>query len=136
MSEINPDENASGKVFIYNTTNQRIQLQLNEESLASIDAAGAGMPYTPKFTTADRDDVTSTPDNRFAQKDNFLRVKFPGKQRTYGPIDIDPESYPTDINLVLYSTGAESACLSPRAWMLLGNTSRPVNSGVGPHLFE
>jgi hypothetical protein len=94
--------NASGRVFIYNTTNQRIQLQLNEESLDSIDAAGGGQPYTPKFTTAYRDDATSTPDNRFAQKDNFLRVKFPGKQRTYGPIDIDPESYPTDINLILY----------------------------------
>jgi hypothetical protein len=75
---------------------------LNEESLDSIDTAGPGQPYMPKFTTADRDDATSTPDNRFAQKDNYLRVKFPGKQRTYGPINIDPESYPTDINLVLY----------------------------------
>lgn len=93
---------ANGKVYLYNTTNQRIQLQLNEESLDSIEAASGGQPYTPKYTVADRDDATSTPDNRFAQKDNYLRVKFPGKQRTYGPIDIDPESYPTDINLVLY----------------------------------
>jgi hypothetical protein len=96
------DDNANGRVFIYNTTNQRIQLQLNEESLDSIDAAGGGQPYTPKFTTADRVDVTSTPDNQFAQKDNFLRVKVPSKQRTYGPINIDPETYPTDVNLVLY----------------------------------
>jgi hypothetical protein len=104
MSDDNamPESYAHGRVFLYNTTNQRIQLQLNEESLDSIDAAGAGQPYTPKYTTADRDDATSTPDNRFAQKDNYLRIKFPGKQRTYGPIDIDPESYPTDINLVLY----------------------------------
>ena len=97
-----PSDHARGKVYLYNTTNQRIQLQLNEESLDSIDAASSGEPYTPKFTTADRDDATSTPDNRFAQKDNYLRVKFPGKQRTYGPIDINPESYPIDINLVLY----------------------------------
>ena len=97
-----PSDHARGKVYLYNTTNQRIQLQLNEDFLDSIDAVSSGKPYTPKFTTADRDDATSTPDNRFAQKDNYLRVKFPGKQRTYGPIDIDPESYPTDINLVLY----------------------------------
>ncbi len=97
---------ARGKVYIYNTTNQRVQLQLNEEALDSIDPAG-GSPgnYAPKFTTADRDDATSTPDNRFAQKDNYLRVKIPGKQRTFGPIDIDPESYPTDTNLVLYIFG-------------------------------
>jgi hypothetical protein len=96
------ESSANGKVFLYNTTNQRIQLQLNEESLDSIDAAGVDQPYTPKFTTADRVDATSTPDNQFAQKDNFLRVRFPGKQRTYGPINIDPETYPTDVNLVLY----------------------------------
>ncbi len=96
------ESSANGKVFLYNTTNQRIQLQLNEESLGFIDAAGSGQPYTPKFTTADRVDVTSTPDNQFAQKDNYLRVKFPGKQRTYGPININPEAYPTDVNLVLY----------------------------------
>jgi hypothetical protein len=100
--EANFESNARGRVYLYNTTNQRIQLQLNEESLDPIDAVSSGQPYTPKYTTADRDDATSTPDNRFAQKDNYLRVKFPGKQRTYGPIDIDPESYPTDINLVLY----------------------------------
>jgi hypothetical protein len=75
---------------------------LNEESLDSIDAASSGEPYTPQFTTAHRDDATSTPDNRFAQQDNTLRVKVPGKQRTYGPINIDPETYPTDVNLVLY----------------------------------
>jgi hypothetical protein len=34
-----------------------------------------------------------------------LRVKIPGKQRTYGPINIDPETYPTDIDLVLYIFG-------------------------------
>ena len=104
MSEDNANVEgyAHGRVFLYNTTNQRIQLQLNEESLNSIDAASSGQPYTPKYTTAERDDATSTPDNRFAQKDNYLRVKFPGKQRTYGPIDIDPENYPSDINLVLY----------------------------------
>jgi hypothetical protein len=96
------ESSANGKVFLYNTTNQRIQLQLNEESLDSIDATGGGQSYTPNFTTADRVDVTSTPDNQFAQKDNFLRVKLPGKQRTYGPINIDPEAYPTDVNLVLY----------------------------------
>ena len=107
MSDANamPESYAHGRVFLYNTTNQRIQLQLNEESLDSIDAAGGGQPYITKFTTADRDDATSTPDNRFAQKDNYLRVKFPGKQRTYGPIDIDPETYPTDIDLVLYIFG-------------------------------
>ena len=95
------DDNANGRVFIYNTTNQRIQLQLNEESLDSIEATG-GQPYTPKFTTADRVDATSTPDNQFAQKDNFLRVGFRGEERTYGPINMDPEAYPTDVNLVLY----------------------------------
>jgi hypothetical protein len=100
--EANVGSNARGRVYLYNTTNQRIQLQLNEESLAPIDAAGPDQPYTPKFTTAERDDATLTPDNRFAQKDNFLRVRFPGKQRTYGPINIDPESHPTNINLVLY----------------------------------
>jgi hypothetical protein len=146
------DDNTNGRVFIYNTTNQRIQLQLNEESLPSIDPA-SGQPYAPKFTTADRVDATSTPDNQFAQNDNTLRVKFPGKQRTYGPINIDPESYPIDVNLVLYifskyivlaatnnnnvifhltthSTGAELACLSSRSWMLFADTFRPVNSGV------
>jgi hypothetical protein len=96
------ESSANGKVFLYNTTNQRIQLQLNEESLDSIDATGRDQSYTPKFTTADRDDATSTPDNRFAQQDNTLIVKLPGKQRTYGPINIDPETYPTDVNLVLY----------------------------------
>jgi hypothetical protein len=104
MSDDNaiPENHAHGRVYLYNTTNQRIYLQLNTENLDSIDAASSGQPYTPKFTTAERDDATSTPDNRFAQKDNTLRVKFPGKQRTYGPIDIDPENYPSDINLVLY----------------------------------
>ena len=95
------ESSANGKVFLYNTTNQRIQLQLNEESLPSIDPA-SGQPYAPKFTTADRVDATSTPDNQFAQNDNTLRVKLPGKQRTYGPININPEAYPTDVNLVLY----------------------------------
>jgi hypothetical protein len=97
-------ENAEGKVYIFNTTNQRIQLQLNEEALSSIDPATNGQwgAPTPKFTIADRDDATSTPDNRFARQDNYLRVKIPGKQRTYGPINIDPETYPIDINLVLY----------------------------------
>jgi hypothetical protein len=100
------NENARGKVYIFNTTNQRVQLHLNEGSLSSIDPAGqkAGS-YAPKFTTADRDDATSTPDNKFAQKDNTLYVKIPGKQRTYGPIAIDPELYPTDIDLVLYIFG-------------------------------
>ena len=104
MSDDNaiPENHAHGRVYLYNTTNQRIYLQLNTRNLDSIDAASSGQPYTPKFTTAERDDATSTPDNRFAQKDNTLRVQFPGKQRTYGPIDIDPENYPSDINLVLY----------------------------------
>ena len=94
---------ATGRVFIYNTTNQRVQLQLNEEALPSIDpAVRQDGNYPPKFTIAERDEATSTPDNRFAQTDNVLRVRIPGKQRTYGPIDIDPENYPTDINLVLY----------------------------------
>src|SRR3954452_24305982 len=97
------ESSANGKVFLYNTTNQRIQLQLNEESLDSIDAAGGDhQPYTPNFTTADRDDATSTPDNRVAQQDNTLIVKLSDKQRSYGPINIDPETYPTDVNLVLY----------------------------------
>jgi hypothetical protein len=67
------NESARGKVYIFNTTNQRVQLHLNEGSLSSIDPAGqkAGS-YVPKFTTADRDDATSTPDNKFAQKDNTL----------------------------------------------------------------
>jgi hypothetical protein len=106
MAENSSEEYARGKVYIYNTTNQRVQLQLNEESLPSIEAAGnKGGNYAPKFTTADRDDATSTPDNRFAQQNNTLRIKIPGKQRTYGPINIDPETYPTDIDLVLYIFG-------------------------------
>ena len=106
MAENSTQDYARGKVYIYNTTNQRVQLQLNEESLPSIDpAAGRNGDFAPKYTTADRDDATSTPDNRFAQTNNTLRVKIPGKQRTYGPINIDPETYPTDIDLVLYIFG-------------------------------
>jgi hypothetical protein len=102
----NQEDYARGKVYIYNTTNQRVQLQLNEESLPSIDPAGGrDGHFAPKFTTADRDDATATPDNRFAQTNNTLRVKIPGKQRTYGPINIDPETYPTDVDLVLYIFG-------------------------------
>ncbi len=33
-------------------------------------------------------------------------------------------------NLTTHSTGAESACLSSRTWMLFADVSRPVNSGV------
>lgn len=122
-----PESNAHGKVYIYNTTNQRIQLQLNEESLDSIDAAGSGQPYSPKFTTADRDDAVATPDNRFAQTDNYLRVKFPGKQRTYGPIAIDPETFPTDINLVLYifSTYILMAATNSNALVFQGAPNPP-----------
>ena len=106
MTETISQDYARGKVYIYNTTNQRVQLQLNEEALPSIDPAGGkGASYAPKFTTADRDDATSTPDNKFAQTNNTLRVKIPGKQRTYGPINIDPETFPTDVDLVLYIFG-------------------------------
>jgi hypothetical protein len=106
MAENSTQDYARGKVYIYNTTNQLVQLQLNTESLPSIKPAGErDGDYAPKYTTADRDDATSTPNNRFAQTNNTLRVTIPGKQRTYGPINIDPETYPTDVDLVLYVFG-------------------------------
>ena len=96
---------ATGKVYIYNTTNQAIKVELNDTDLEgrippNNGREGEYLPVPSPDAVVDRSDASSTPDAVFATT-NTLEVKFSGSSNKY-PIEIDPGSFSTDIDLVLY----------------------------------
>ena len=97
---------ATGKVYIYNTTNQAIKVELNDTDLegrvpANSGSDGGYLPVSSPEAVVDRSDANATPDSVFATN-NTLEVKFPGTSNTYNPVRIDPSSYPLDTDLALY----------------------------------
>ena len=97
---------ATGKVYIYNTTNQDVQMELNQTDLvgrlpANSGASGGYLPVPSPNAVADRSDASSTPDSVFATT-NKLEFVFAGTSNTYSPVKIDPGFYPTNTDLILY----------------------------------
>jgi hypothetical protein len=94
---------ATGKVYIFNTTNQPIKVELNDEDLDErLDAnAGQAGSYAPTFADVMRSDATSTTDAVFAGT-NTMEFRFSGTSKKYKDIVIDPGAYPTNTDLVLY----------------------------------
>jgi hypothetical protein len=94
---------ATGKVYIFNTTNQSITLDLNTTGLNQPLGPNTGQAhsYAPTMTSVMRSDSTGTTDAVFAAT-NSLMVKFEGTNQTYPAIPISPGVYPTNTDLVLY----------------------------------
>jgi hypothetical protein len=104
---------ATGKVYIFNTTNQSIRLELNDTEMdyKLPPRGGQDVGYIPtnsieeggqsSFITLPRSDASSTSDAVFAAT-NTLELKFSGTSNVYKPVAIDPASYSTDTDLVLY----------------------------------
>lgn len=94
---------ATGQVYIYNTTNTNVKVEVNGEDIEGNPVlAASGSPYAPGTTTAvPRSDALSTTDAVFATN-NTMEVKFPGTNNTYATFKIDPGTYQTNTDLVLY----------------------------------
>lgn len=97
---------ATGKVYIYNTTNQAIKVELNDTDLEGRVPANGGsdggyLPGSSPDAVVPRSDANSTPDAVFATT-NTLEVKFSGMSNKYNSIKIDPGSYSTNTDLALY----------------------------------
>jgi len=97
---------ATGKVYIYNTTNQAVKVELNDTDLEGRIPANSGgdggyLPVQSAEAVVPRNDASSTPDAVFATN-NTLELKFAGTSNKYSSIKIDPGSYPTNTDLVLY----------------------------------
>lgn len=95
----------TGKVYIYNTTNQAVKVELNDTDLegrvpSNSGSDGGYLPVPSPDAVVDRSDVSSTPDAVFATT-NTLEIKFAGKSNKY-TLGIDPGSYLTALDLVLY----------------------------------
>jgi hypothetical protein len=96
------DDAATGQVYVFNTTSVSIKLTLNGNQLPSLGrAAGGDGGYTPVSMSVPRSDATSIDDPVFAQT-NTLTVKFPGTSNNYSTVNIDPVSYSTNKDLLLY----------------------------------
>ena len=116
---------ATGKVYIFNTTNQSVRIELNDTDMDYKLPPNAGrdngyMPVNtvpgtdgnPTLISLPRMDATQTTDAAFAAT-NTMEIKFSGKSLKYNNIQIDPGSYPTDTDLVLYIFGTYSLLISP-----------------------
>jgi hypothetical protein len=92
---------ATGVVYIFNTTNQRITLVLNGEPLPALGAAaGKAGHYVPASYTVPRSNANQIPEAVFAEK-NTLMVMFQGILNTY-TINLDFKQYPSNNDLLLY----------------------------------
>ncbi|MDT5296608.1 MAG: hypothetical protein QOJ76_3488 [Acidobacteriota bacterium] len=93
---------ATGKVYIFNTTNQDIKVELNDEDLDERLAPNAGTgSYAPTLAIVMRSDASTTTDAVFAGS-NTMEIRFAGTRQQYANIKIDPGAYPTNTDLVLY----------------------------------
>ena len=98
---------ATGSVYIFNTTNQAVKVELNDTDLDDRIPARSGKneepepSYVPAQVRVPRSDASSTPDAVFATT-NKLEIKHSGVSHVYPTVRIDPGSYPTDTDLVLY----------------------------------
>jgi len=95
-------QETTGKVYLFNTTNLRIRVFLNDNALPPLAPAGnANESYAPSTMTVPRSDTTSVGDPVFATT-NTMRVKFSGSSNTYISVNVDPDQYPTNQDLLLY----------------------------------
>ena len=97
---------ATGKVYIYNTTNQAVKVELNDTDLegrvpSNSGSDGGYLPVSSPDAVVTRSDASSTPDAVFATT-NTLEIKFAGKSNQKYTLGIDPDSYLTALDLVLY----------------------------------
>jgi hypothetical protein len=98
---------ATGSVYIFNTTNQAVKVELNDTDLDDRIPARRGKKeepepaYVPAQVKVPRNDATQTPDAVFTTN-NKLEIKFSGVSHVYPTVKIDPGSYSTDTDLVLY----------------------------------
>ena len=122
---------ATGKVYIYNTTNQPVKVELNDTDLEGRIPANSGrengyLPVSHADAVVDRSDATSTPDAVFATN-NTLEIKFSGTSNKYPTVTISPGSYSTDTDLVLYIFYNYIVLISPTNNALVLN-SAPATS--------
>jgi hypothetical protein len=97
---------ATGKVYIYNTTNQAVKVELNDTDLdgriqGNSGSDGRYLPGSSPDAVVPRSDASSTTDAAFATN-NVLEIKFSGTSNKYPAVNIDPGSFSIDIDLVLY----------------------------------
>lgn len=105
---------ATGQVYIFNTTNQSIKVEINDDDLDGPLAPSSGKDgsYQPSVVPVMRNDASSTPDAVFATNTN-LEFKFAGTSQTYSQVKIDPSLYPTNTDLVLYIFNGSIMIYSP-----------------------
>lgn len=90
-----------GRVFIFNTAPEKVELQLNRRALPAIVGAEREAYYIPDVISVDR--TALIPElvvGEFCER-NTLRVRYPGDEQTYR-IDIDTKQFRLDRDLQLY----------------------------------
>jgi len=90
-----------GRVFIFNTAPEKVELQLNRRALPAIIGAEREAYYIPDVISVDR--TALIPElvvGEFCDR-NTLHVRYPDGERTYR-IDIDSKQYRLDRDLQLY----------------------------------
>ena len=102
MEEFQETTGATGKVYLFNTTNQKIRVTLNGNPLASLPPAGdASESYAPSYMIVPRSNATSIDDPVFAAT-NTMMVMFSGYSSNYASVSINPVQYSTNKDLLLY----------------------------------
>jgi hypothetical protein len=99
---------ATGKVYMFNTTNQKIRVTLNDNPLPKIEPAagkdsgeGGEGSYRPAHIAVPRSDATSIDDPVFAQT-NSISVMFSGYSNRYSKVNINPITSSSNNDLLLY----------------------------------
>lgn len=90
-----------GRVFIFNTAPEKVELQLNRRALPAIIGTEREAYYIPDVISVDRTSlIPELVVGEFCDK-NVLHIRFPDRVATY-KIDIDRKKYRLDRDLQLY----------------------------------
>ena len=90
-----------GRVFVFNTASEPVDLELNRGKLPAIVGTQRGDYYIPDVIVVDRSTMPSSlVTGEFAAK-NSLGVRYPGGLAIY-EIVIDPEKFQIGLDLQLY----------------------------------
>ena len=93
---------AEGNVYLFNTTNQKIRVTLNDNPLPPIPPApGEGGNYQASYIIVERSDATSIDDPVFAQN-NTMMIMFPGVSNHYSTVSVNPATSSSNNDLLLY----------------------------------